>query len=202
MASLNKAAPLLVSGLVGLAAVNAQAAVYVWNGTSDGSWNVDANWEGTSGEAVNPVFDNTAVIQIAGTANLDQWVRSNRIVKSLEFKGSNTGATAIGLRANDETVARNLTFASDSGNSTLTVDAAASGNKMIGADLNGSNTLGVVKLVSDLDITHNGSGSLIFAKGIEGASRNITLTGTGLTVFSGINTYTGNTTVDGALTLS
>lgn len=192
---------LLYLGMAAFVAGSAEASTYVWNGSSNGDWNTDTNWEDQSVAVVDPVFDNAAVIRIDGTINLDQYIRAGRIIKSLEFTSSNTGATAIGLRAKTG-VDRDLTFSADSGNATITVDASASGEKTIGAYLDGTLTIGEVVLESDLVITHNGTGSLTFAAGIEGASQNVTLSGTGVTVFSGINTYTGNTTVDSTLTLS
>ncbi|WP_168432900.1 hypothetical protein [Pontiella sulfatireligans] len=195
-----KAALLLVLGLVALAAGSAQAAVYTWTGdeTATGNdyadWNYDNNWGGTA-----PTFVNTDDIKIAGTATLDQYIRTHRTIRSLEFTSSNTGATQIGFIAANG-ADRDLTFSADTGNSSLTVDASASGDKTLGS-FEGSVTPGEVVLLSNLDVTHNGTGNLTFACEIRGAG-NLNVAGSGTTVFSGTNTYTGNTTVDGALTLS
>jgi hypothetical protein len=112
--------------------------VYVWNGSSDASWDGD-NWETETGVAITPVFDNTAVIKMAGTANLDQYIRVEQTIKSLEFTSSNTAATQIGLVAANGTADRDLVFEADSGNATLTVDALATGNKTLGTSGGGCN---------------------------------------------------------------
>ncbi|MDF7826670.1 Ig domain-containing protein [Pontiellaceae bacterium B12227] len=194
-------------GLVALAAGSAKAGVYTWTGGAAsgganriGDWNNGGNWaEGTEGAA--PGFDHTSDIKISGAVNLDQYSRVNTVIKSLEFTSSNTGATAIGLVAANGTADRDLTFSADAGNSTLTVDAASGGDKTIGANLAGVASPGEIVLLSNLDIVHNGAGNLALACEIRGAG-DVSLVGSGLTVFSGINTYTGNTMVDGALVLS
>ncbi|MDF7807254.1 Ig domain-containing protein [Pontiellaceae bacterium B12219] len=197
---------LCLLGLVALAAGNVCAAVYTWTGGAStggangiGDWNNGGNWaEGSEGVA--PGFDHTSDVKIAGALNPDQYIRTHQTIRSLRFTSSNAGDTAIGLRAANN-ADRDLTFAADAGNSSLTVDAAVIGNKTIGANLAGTATDGEVVLESDLDIVHNGSGDLTFVCEIRG-SGDVSLTGSGTTVFSGTNTYTGNTTVDGALTLS
>jgi hypothetical protein len=196
-----KAALLLVLGLVALAAGSAQAGVYTWTGDETATGNSYADWGyGNNWGGAAPTFVNTDDIKIAGTTTLDQYIRGHRTIRSLEFTSSNTGATQIGFIAANG-ADRDLTFSAGTGtNSTLTVDASATGNKTLGS-FEGSTTPGELVLLSNLDVTHNGTGNLIFASEIRGPG-DLNVAGSGLTVFSGINIYTGNTTVDGALTLS
>lgn len=195
----NQLARRLALGLVVLIAGSAQAEVSTWTGDAAASGSTVGDWYTTSpgnwSGDVAPSFTNTNDIQIAGTQDLDQYIRQAVTIRSLEFTSSNVGATQIGLKAGNGND-RDLTFSADLGNSTLTVDAAASGDKTLGTS-GGMVTPGEVVITSDLDVIHNGSGSLIFAAEIRGAG-NITLTGASTTEFHGLNSYQGDTTIEGA----
>jgi len=185
------------------------AATYTWTGDATatanavGDWNDARNWYDVTNTTDNVAFvsANTTDLEIAGTQDLDQYTRTTKTIKSLTFTSTNTGDFALRLEAANNTTARSLTFSADTGNSTLTIDAAASGNKIFGPNLDGSNpSTGSVILNSNLDVIHNGSGELRFTNAITGGN-NISFAGTGTTVFSGVNTYTGTTTVTGGTLL-
>ncbi len=171
------------------------AATYTWDGDVNGDWERLENWNPNG----VPNFDNTADIKIAGTVQLGQHIKNAKTIKSIEFTSTNLGATSIGLVSTNGAQGRNLTFSADSGNSSVTVNASATGDKRIG---DSTAAQGNVILASDLDIIHNGASTLTFSTVISGTSRNITLSGTGTTVFSsasagsaGANTYSGLTSV-------
>ncbi|VGO18317.1 PEP-CTERM sorting domain-containing protein [Pontiella sulfatireligans] len=185
-------------GIAVLMAGVAQAGTLTWDGEIDGRWDRGENWDPNNGTGLVKINDTTADIKIAGTTQLNQYLRSAATIRSLEFTDTNVGLTQIGLNSGE--LARNLTFSADSGNSTLTVDALATGDKAIGI-YGEVVSLGTVNLVSDLDITHNGTGELSFYSVITG-SRDITISGAGVTAFRGDNTYTGKTTVNAGSTLN
>ncbi len=189
-----KLSSLIAAATIG-ATISTQAATYTWTGgAGTGNWAGAPDVPNWDSDPTAPTFDNTADIKIAGTTQLNQIVRVSVTIKSLEFTSTNLGATTVGMVALSGTTARNLTFSADSGNSTLTIDAASTGDKTF-------NNLGFVQLSSNLDIVHNGADKLVFDADIRGGG-NISLTGTGTTEFSDNNTYIGNTTIGTDSTLN
>jgi len=172
---------------------SSSAATFTWDGDTSGDWNQATNWDTT------PTFDNVADIKIAGEVELDQFVRTNRKIRSLEFTSTNIGLTTISLIAGNGTSARNIIFDTDSitDPATLTIDVLSSGVKTF-------DDAGQIQLVDSLDIFHNGADNLVFDSAITGAGR-LTLFGLGAgeTAFNGVNTYSGGTTVaQGTLNLN
>ncbi|MGZ0655730.1 PEP-CTERM sorting domain-containing protein [Coraliomargarita sp. W4R72] len=170
-----------------LAATSSFAATYTWDGgAGDGRWDASAaNWN----DDIDPTFDNTADIKIAGEVQLDQIVRSSVTIRSLEFTSTNLGETTIGLIAANGTTARNLTFSADAGNSTLTIDALSTGTKTF-------NNLGSVILANDLDVIQNSTNTLDFTAAVTGTGDiNLGGSGSGTMVFRGLNTFIGDLTI-------
>ncbi|CAA6689499.1 MULTISPECIES: PEP-CTERM sorting domain-containing protein [unclassified Lentimonas] len=194
MNHLNKEPRLLsAAAVISLLAVTSSfAETFTWTGTTSGDWNDATNWS-SDGANTRPNEIATGDVVINNTTNLDQIIRGNTTINSLEFGSSNLGETTIGLIAGNGTTARNLTFSATSGNSTLTIDAASTGDKIF-------NNLGKVRLNSNLDIVHNGADDLRFNSEVT-SSGNLSITGSGVTYLDGANTYTGNTTINAGSTL-
>jgi len=90
-----------------------------------------------------------------------------------------------------------MTFSSDSGNATLTVESGSTGNKTI--DRVGTINPATITLASSLDVIHNGSGLLTLGNAVNASvtgAGDINKFGTGTLVLAGANSYTGMTTIN------
>ena len=190
------AAVLLVSPA--LLVEHASAVTYTWNGTTSQYWSVAENWVG----GVVPVSANTTDIIISGTVNVGTMYPGSTAytIKSLTFDASNDANTTLSLQqnGNNNTGARNLTFSSNSGNATLTVESGSTGNKTIDRLTGGTGSAATIILTSSLDIVHNGSGTLTLGDAVKTSvtgAGSINKSGTGTLILVGNSTYSGNTTI-------
>lgn len=182
----------------------ATAATFTWDGSDTAFWNLAANWVG----GVAPASANTTDIIISGTANVGLMFPGNvsYTIKSLTFDASNDADTKLSLQptGNHNGDARNLTFSSNSGNATLTVDADATGNKTIDRLTTGTGSAATIILTSSLDIIHNGSGTLTLGDAVKTSvtgDGDINKSGTGTLSLPGANNYSGATAVTGGTLL-
>lgn len=108
----------------------ATAATFTWDGSEAGRiWSTAGNW--VEGALVSA---NTTDTIISGNANVfAMYAGAAYTMKSLTFDATNTDNTNLSLSAtgNPGSGARNLTFSSNSGNATLTVQSGSTGNKTI-----------------------------------------------------------------------
>ncbi len=185
--------PLLISSLLIPATVS--AATFSWDGvgTPNNLWTTGTNWVGDAAPASANTTD--IVFTTPATGGLTTGIGVATTVRSITFTSGVTGddnrirLDNIGGGSNQ---GRALTFAADSGNASITVAAGATAPITLGPTNFGSMTLG-----SDLDIVHNGSGTLLFSRSISGAGRSLTKTGSGTMVLGVAMTYTGTTSVNG-----
>jgi autotransporter-associated beta strand protein len=175
---------------------HATAATFTWDGSDTAYWNLAANWAG----GVAPVSANTNDIIISGTANVSQMLPGavSYTIKSLTYDATNDADTRFTMTStlNAAQSARNLTFNSNSGNATLTVESGSTGNKTI--DRIGTINPATIILTSSLDVIHNGSGTLTLGNAVNasvGGGGGINKSGTGTLSLPGANTYTGATTI-------
>ncbi|MCX7412396.1 MAG: autotransporter-associated beta strand repeat-containing protein [Planctomycetia bacterium] len=180
---------------------HATAATFTWDGDTSQFWNNAGNW--VEGALVSA---NTTDIIISGTANVGTMYPGNvsYTIKSLTFDASNDANTTFSMQngGNAGQGSRNLTFSSNSGNATLTVEPGSTGNKTI--DRLGT-IAATITVTSSLDVIHNGSGTLTLGKAdnvsVTGGG-GINKSGTGTLSLPGANTYTGATTIkNGTLAL-
>jgi autotransporter-associated beta strand protein len=171
---------------------------FFFSGTDFGAWNPDNsnNWNGNP-----PGFGNTADVIFDGNIldTYGTWLgNGDRTIRSITFSNI---AQQLEIRTNNNaTTARQLRYAADSGNATITVNSTVTAPIIIGAvgGLDGSNN-GTQRLDSNLDIIHNGSALLTMRRPINesGGSWGITTSGSGTVLFNGSLNYTGVTTISG-----
>ena len=183
-----------LSAALALLVNHATAATFTWDGDTSQFWNNAGNW--VEGALVSA---NTTDIIISGTANVGTMYPGNvsYTIKSLTFDASNDANTTFSMQngGNAGQGSRNLTFSSNSGNATLTVESGSTGDKTI--DRLGT-TAATITLTSSLDVIHNGSGTLTLGKAVNVSvtgGGGINKSGTGTLSLPGANTYTGATTV-------
>lgn len=187
------------------------AATLTWSGaagSNGGQWNVVTNAPNWSG--VTPVFDNTADAVFNGTTPIVNFAtflgNGDRIVRSLTFSNF---STQLDIRTNNNsTTARQLQFAANTGNATITMNSDVTAAVIIGAVAGNPPTnsdVGTISLASSLDVIQD-SGSLLSMRrpiSESGGARSITKSGTGALLLSAANTYTGNVNINaGTLRIS
>lgn len=182
--------PALVLGLMPAAGF---AATYTWvgGGTAD-RWTQAEQWaEGSSPhlDGARANLDNDIVFYTTG-ANLDNRLQAAHTIRSLTFNANADNDITI-RTVNLSDSALDLTFASDTGTSTLTVEAGATASSITVATSGG----GVV-LDNNLNVVHNGSGELLIGRPVSGVG-GIIKTGTGTMRFNQqSNSFTGNVTIN------
>ncbi|MFM8982250.1 MAG: autotransporter-associated beta strand repeat-containing protein, partial [Spartobacteria bacterium] len=176
--------------------VNHASAGTTWDGdasASTGNWQSAGNWEG-----VLPTFDATTDLlfrNFSSNNRTTSCLQAATTVRSLTFDGTNDANTTLNLSGaiNSTSNSRTLTFSSNSGNATLTVEAGSTGDKLFTRP---GNATANIALSSSLDVVHNGSGTLTFGNlTIVTGTGGINKSGTGTLILAGNNTYTGNTTI-------
>ncbi len=167
------------------------AATYTWLGGAAAGWGNTNNWTPTP-----PVFTNDTDIQFDTSAvtNTNTATIGNRIVRSINFGSNVATPMSISINDNNATNGRTLTMQADSGNASINIASGSAANITIGVVIGGG--LGNLILGSDLDIAHNGIGSLIINRPIMGTNK-ITKSGPGQILLTSSNTYTGNTVING-----
>ena len=186
-----KSLPVIAAGL--LAASSLHGANYTWTGGGTNN-----SWGGAGNFTPTPVtFDNTADLFFNVLTRGTNYLGANRTIRSMTF-GADIDSPFV---ANWQTFANGTaltnTMSADAGNATITVEAGATGNITLGSLSGGTGTFGVLALATNLDVTHNGTGILLFNRSITGAGVNLTKQGGGTMTLSGSHAYTGATTVSG-----
>ncbi|MGJ8673452.1 acetylxylan esterase [Rubritalea sp.] len=175
-----------------------QSSAFTWDGGGSKSrWSTAGNWLGDSA----PPTDSTIEVVLADAGSRTSSNTYNDYeLSSLSFDESIDEAFTINVFRSSAYV-RTLTMDNNGSSASITVEAGAEGDCLI----DDYDTAGSLILNDHLNIVHHGSGSLVFDLTIsqeDGESNGITKSGTGAVIFSGLNTYTGDTIVEaGSLTL-
>lgn len=196
--------PILAALLLSSGGAVLQAATYTWSGGSESSasWSQGANWVGTPGSVVfnnetDLIWHADGAARINGNVSNQNAIAADRTVRSLTFNAFADGTVGLRLTSGGgNTVARLLTFEAASGNASVHVDAGAAGNITVGAAGPSSGSDVQIRLASDLDVIHNGTGLLHFDRIVAG-DQAIGKTGAGTFRLSAANQYTGGTTIAG-----
>lgn len=156
---------------------HAQTLNWLGGHASNGSWNAAGNMNaliGAGSTTTDVTFDNL-------TRALTNDTGGSRIVRSITYGSNITSAFTSNM-----TSASTLTFQAASGNASIYVNPAATGNITFfgNASYTGSQVLG-----SHLDVTHNGSGLLLFNRQFSGTG-GITKLGSGTMEISAPNNNT------------
>ncbi len=187
----------ILLGTFGNGEVN--GASYTWSGGSatQAGWIQGDNWIGGSiafGTDTELIWHSEDANRLTSSTNA---LQANQTIRALTFNANAQGNISLRLtNGSGATQARTLSFESISGSATLTIHENANANITLGVAGPAADPAAVqIALVSDLNVTHSGSGTLTLNRGI-GGSGALTKNGTGLMVLSGTNTYTGNTTIN------
>ena len=164
-----------------------------WNGSVNAGWGTAGNWT-PSGVPTNSLTND--LVFTATATNFNTFVgNTDRLVRSLTFDAALANNFSISLNQNNATN-RTLTLQAASGNASINVASGASGNITIGYVI--GSDVGSLALGSNLDVVHNGTGTLLINRPVTG-SNGLAKSGTGTLVLSGTNTYSGSTTVSGGV---
>ncbi len=157
------------------------------------SWGTADNWDPNG----VPGFTTSTDLVFNNLIKPDNNIGNNRIVRSISYGAAMDGAFLSNTRTFNGGAAATLTFQAAAGNATLSVDAGATGDLNLG--WNGVGTVGgSIVMGSNLDIIHDGSGTLTFSRGISGAN-GFTKSGTGTWAVASFpsNTFTGAANFNG-----
>jgi autotransporter-associated beta strand protein len=162
-----------------------------WTGATSASWGTADNWS-PSGV---PASSNTTTITLTGSTRTNTYLEADRTIKSLTFDANADTNGRVRFSTDSNSGDADLIMDTNSGSAQISVDAGATANWDIGGAASGVD--GVMILQDNLIISHNGSGTLSITRPITEGSvgKTVTLNGSGITIFSGANTYTGVTTV-------
>ncbi len=189
---------LCLLGIIALMAGTAQAATYVWNGAGSNTRVGTAdNWTPSLVQG----NDSDLIFTTAGNDPGSTFVDMTQ--RSITFSNDIDAAYGFGINRSTS-FKRYLIMSSDTGTSTLEVQAGAEGDiEITGTFHTDSGEQNAIVLSNSLNVIHNGSGSLTLEARITGIN-DIAKSGSGeLILGSAQNDYTGNTTVSaGTLTLS
>ncbi|MES2980850.1 MAG: autotransporter-associated beta strand repeat-containing protein [Verrucomicrobiota bacterium] len=173
--------------LLAFASLPASAASATWNGTTDAIWASGTNWSATPvpGTGDTATFDN-----VGGTIDVID-LGAGVTISSLLFNTSNVAAYTIGSGG----IGSQILTLESGGN--ITLNNTIANNQLIHAN---------VVLGGNYTITNNDTAeTLTIAGGISGAGANLTKTGVGTLILSGLSTtaannYTGTTILGGGTT--
>lgn len=186
---------LALAGLVAASFANTSSTfAQSWDGgsPSGNSWGTAANWVGD----VLPTFGTSADLTFNNVTRPDNDIGAARTVRSISYGVDMDSAFNTNFRTFNGGSAAALTMQAASGNASITIDSGASGNISMG--WNGTGTPGsALTLGSNLDITHNGTGTFSITRQITGTGFGFTKLGTGTMQFgaANANSFTGTTTV-------
>lgn len=171
-----------------LAAVLASSSVLhgqTWDGGGTTiSWGTKENWVGDT----LPSFNTSTDLIFNTTGKPDLNIGAARIIRSITFGADIDSDFVTNFRSFDGGAAASLTMQAATGSATLTVDAGATGNISYGWKATGT-AGGALTLGSNLDIVHNGSGTLTFSRQIVGTG-GFTKSGSGTMRVAQFNTNT------------
>ncbi|MGJ8634089.1 MAG: acetylxylan esterase [Luteolibacter sp.] len=180
---------------------NSGAATFTWDGGGNNNrWTVGDNWLGDSSPPTDSQDPYTDVI-IADIGKVNSNTYNNYTLRSLTFDASVDDTFTMNVFRSASFV-RTLSFDHGGSDAALTVDAGSQGDILITS----FDTAGSVVLNDNLDLVHNGTGTLTFDLKIAeeaGESNGITSSGSGSVIIQGENTYTGDTIVEaGSMTMA
>jgi len=185
------AAVLLV---VAILAPSSSAQAQSWDGGGTTiSWGTADNWDPNG----LPAFNTTTDLVFNNLIKPDNNIGAARTIRSITFGADMDGVFQINNRTFAGGASAILTLEAASGNASITVDAGATGDMRIGW-IGTSTAGGATNLGSNLDITHNGSGELLFNRQLTGTGTGFTKLGTGtmnITAFAD-NTFSGAVNVN------
>lgn len=163
------------------------AATFNWTGGGTAN-----SWGTANNFATTPTFNNQADLVFNVLTRGTNWLGANRSIRSMTFGADIDSSFIVNYQDFNGGAARTNTMDADLGNASINVLAGATGDITLGTAGGGGN-FGFLALADDLDVVHNGSGLLLFNRGISNVSsaQGITKTGTGTMQFNSFNTFTG-----------
>ncbi|MGL4399426.1 MAG: beta strand repeat-containing protein, partial [Luteolibacter sp.] len=161
-----------------------------WDGgdVASNGWGAANNW---NPDGV-PASANTTALTFNNMTRPVNATSTGITVKSIAYGSAiNAAFTTNFQNFNGGSIAANLTLAADSGNAAITVDPGAIGDISLGWNGLGTNP-GSFILNNNLDVTHDGSGILLFSRQVTGVG-GITKLGSGTMNISAFpnNTFSG-----------
>jgi autotransporter-associated beta strand protein len=189
-----KAKTLCIPALAALLATQARAVdlTSTWTGLGvNNSWGSAANWN------IAPTFGNNQIVVFTGTTRLLNAIAQDRTIKSLSYDANADNPFFNRLRngTGDNEVGRVLTFQSDTGVSTISMDAGATAShQIITGTITSPGTAGRIVLANQLNVVQDSASVLTLADTATiisgGTGATINKSGTGILILGGTNTFT------------
>jgi autotransporter-associated beta strand protein len=189
-----KAKTLCLPALAALLATQARAVdlTSTWTGLGvNNSWGSAANWN------IAPTFGNNQIVVFTGTTRLLNAIAQDRTIKSLSYDANADNPFFNRLRngTGDNEVGRVLTFQSDTGVSTISMDAGATAShQIITGTITSPGTAGRIVLANQLNVVQDSASVLTLADTATiisgGTGATINKSGTGILILGGTNTFT------------
>jgi autotransporter-associated beta strand protein len=159
-------------------------------------WTFADNFVGDTAPTYNNTLDFVYGAVGADYTSFDVRLQSLKTIRSLTYNDNADTDFATNLTNNPVNTGVNLVFDADAGNASINITSGAAGNFIIGTG-GTAGTYGAIRLNDDLDIDHNGSGTLTFNRGILSTTSAITKTGTGTLVIEANNLASGGLNIEG-----